>query len=57
MPTYEFLCHACGKEFEWISSITDYERQQKEGMQCPSCASRDVVRQLSSVQVKTAKKS
>jgi putative FmdB family regulatory protein len=57
MPTYEFLCHACGKAFEWISSIADYERKQKEGLQCPTCASRDVARQLSSVQVKTSKKS
>lgn len=57
MPTYEFLCRQCGKTFEWISSLTEYERKQKEGIQCPGCASRDVSRQLSSIQVKTSKKS
>ena len=57
MPTYEFLCRNCGKAFEWISSLSDYERQQKEGIRCPGCASQDVSRQLSSLQVKTSKKS
>jgi putative FmdB family regulatory protein len=57
MPTYEFLCRACGKSFELISSIAEYERKQKEGIHCPGCASPDVARQLSTVQVKTSKKS
>ena len=57
MPAYEFMCRKCGKAFEWIASISDYERKQKEGMQCPRCASPEVVRQLSVFQAKTSKKS
>jgi putative FmdB family regulatory protein len=57
MPTYEFLCRHCGKAFEWSASISDYGRKQKEGVQCPKCTSRDVSRLLSSIQVKTSKKS
>lgn len=57
MPTSEFLCRNCGKAFAWISSIAEYERKQKEGVACPGCASRDVSRQLASLQVKTSKKS
>lgn len=57
MPTYEFLCRNCGKTFEWLVSLSEYEQKQKEGIQCPGCASRDISRQLSSIQVKTSKKS
>lgn len=57
MPTYEFLCRNCGNAFEWLVSLSEYERKQKEGIQCPGCASQDISRQLSSVQVKTSKKS
>jgi putative FmdB family regulatory protein len=57
MPTYEFMCRKCGKAFEWVTSISDYERKQKEGMQCPTCTSPQVVRQLSVFQAKTSKKS
>lgn len=37
MPTCEFLCRNCGKAFKWTSSITDYERKQKEGIERPDC--------------------
>ena len=57
MPSYEFLCRQCGKAFELFVSLSEYEQKQKEGIQCPGCASRDVSRQLSSIQVKTSKKS
>lgn len=32
MPTYEYLCHACGHEFEEFQSIT-----AKHLRKCPSC--------------------
>lgn len=57
MPTHEFLCRKCVKAFEMIASITEYERKRKEGIQCPECGSSEVVRQISSFQVKTSKKS
>lgn len=57
MPTYEFLCRKCVKTFETISSIAEYERKRKEGMQCPECGSADVVQQITGFQVKTSKKS
>jgi putative FmdB family regulatory protein len=57
MPTYEFLCRKCTKIFEMISSIAEYERKRKEGMQCPACGSSEVVQQISGFQVKTSKKS
>jgi putative FmdB family regulatory protein len=57
MPIYEFLCQKCGKGFVFSSSISEYERKRTEGFQCPECGSPEVVRQMSSVQVKTTKKS
>jgi putative FmdB family regulatory protein len=57
MPIYEFLCQQCGKGFVFSASISDYERKSTEGFQCPECGSSEVVRQMSSFQVKTTKKS
>jgi putative FmdB family regulatory protein len=57
MPTYEFLCSKCEKSFEIVSSISQFEQKQREGIQCPTCGSPEVKRQISSFQVKTAKKS
>jgi putative FmdB family regulatory protein len=57
MPIYEFLCQQCGKGFVLSASISDYERKRTEGFQCPACGSSEVVRQMSSVQVTTTKKS
>jgi putative FmdB family regulatory protein len=57
MPIYEFLCQQCGKGFVFSASISDYERKGTEGFQCPECGSSEVVRQMSSFQVKTTKKS
>jgi putative FmdB family regulatory protein len=57
MPIYEFLCQKCGKDFVFSSSISEYERKRTEGFHCPECDSSEVVRQMSSFQVKTTKKS
>jgi putative FmdB family regulatory protein len=57
MPIYEFLCQKCGKGFVFSSSISEYERKRTEGFQCPECGSSEIVRQMSSFQVKTTKKS
>ena len=57
MPTYEFLCQKCQKDFVFSSSVSEYERKKAEGFQCPECGSSEVVREMSSFQVKTTKKS
>jgi len=55
MPTYEFSCQKCHKRFELTCSLAEYER--KKQIKCPKCHSARVMRQLSSFQVKTTKKS
>ncbi len=57
MPTYEFLCQKCGKPFEFVASISEYEHKVKEGLKCPECGSPEVSQQISGFQVKTSKKS
>jgi putative FmdB family regulatory protein len=56
MPIYEFLCQKCEKPFERIYSFAEYEQAMKK-TRCPNCGSTSVVRQLSTVEVKTSKKS
>ena len=57
MPIYEFRCQRCGTGFVFRAAIREYERKRTEGFQCPECGSSEVVRQISSVQVTTTKKS
>lgn len=57
MPTYEFLCQKCGKAFEQILSIEEYERRKDKAIKCLKCGSSRVARQISAFQVKTSKKS
>jgi putative FmdB family regulatory protein len=54
MPVYEFLCKKCGKSFEVIASISQYDATK---VRCPGCKSRKVERRWSSVFAKTSKKS
>ncbi len=42
MPIYEYLCHACDERFE------RYVRTFGESVACPTCASADVEKLLSS---------
>jgi putative FmdB family regulatory protein len=57
MPTYEFQCEKCRKRFELIYNVAEYERAAKKKIKCPKCASTKVLRQISSFEVKTSKKS
>lgn len=57
MPTYEFLCEKCRKVFEQIWSLSEYDKRIKEKRKCPSCGSTQVVKTITSVQVRTSKKS
>lgn len=57
MPTYEFRCAKCGKNFEQIWSLSEYDKRIKQNHKCPTCGSTKVVKTISLVQVKTSKKS
>ncbi len=54
MPTYEYRCEACGKEFSAILSIDEHEREQQK---CPKCKSNKVVQLLSVFTAQTSRKS
>jgi putative FmdB family regulatory protein len=57
MPTYEYLCQKCNKSFELLHSVAEYEEAKKGGLKCPKCGNSKVIRQISSFQVKTSRKS
>ena len=54
MPTYEFLCEKCGKEFSLIMSMKERETEK---IKCSQCGSDQVIQQLSAVITKTSRKS
>ncbi len=54
MPTYEYLCAKCGKEFTCIMSLKEYEAGQ---VSCPKCKSTEVKQQMSHFMPKTSRKS
>jgi putative FmdB family regulatory protein len=57
MPTYEFHCEKCNKNFEQIWSLAEYDKRIKAKTKCPRCASTRVTKVISVVEVKTSKKS
>ncbi len=40
MPLYDYLCRACGRQFELLRRIKDKD----QGLQCPDCNSDQVER-------------
>lgn len=54
MPTYEYRCQSCGKEFSLIMSMKEKETAK---VTCPDCKSDNVVQQMSVVITKTSRKS
>ena len=54
MPTYEFKCRDCGKEF--LLSLTLRDRETG-GASCPDCKSKRVEQLFTGVQAKTSRKS
>ncbi len=54
MPTYEFLCTKCQKEF--TVTMTIRERSEKAPT-CPGCGSSDLEPLMTSVFAKTSRKS
>ena len=54
MPRYEYICHACEKEFEKILTLHEYEKGE---ITCPYCGSDKVEQEAASFFAVTAKKS
>ena len=54
MPTYEFFCEKCGKEFSLIMSMKERETEK---VKCSLCGADKVTQQLSTVITKTSRKS
>lgn len=54
MPTYEYRCEKCGKEFSRIESIVAHGRKRPA---CPKCKSAKVTQIFSTFYAKTVKKS
>jgi putative FmdB family regulatory protein len=58
MPTYEFHCHGCDRNFELEQSIAAYEEHlKKHDMHCPQCQSGEIEQQVTEFEVETPKKS
>ncbi|NTW16310.1 MAG: zinc ribbon domain-containing protein [Syntrophaceae bacterium] len=54
MPTYEYLCEACKKEFSLIQSFSEHEKGK---VTCPKCKSKKVKQLISLFTTKTSRKS
>ena len=54
MPTYEYRCEACGKQFTQTERMSQHARRRPA---CPKCKSKKVVLVFSSFYAKTAHKS
>lgn len=54
MPTYEYQCQSCRKEFTIIQSISEHG---KNPVHCPECQSADVKQLMSVFTAQTSKKS
>lgn len=56
MPTYEYHCAACGRNFTRIETVARHEKA-KARVECPQCGSTRVERALSTFYAKTGRKS
>lgn len=54
MPTYDYRCEKCLKEFSVAMSIAEHDRAR---VRCPACRSDRVTQQYSVFYAKTSKKS
>ncbi len=54
MPTYEFKCEKCNKNFTLIISLSEYEKKK---FRCTKCKSTRVKQKISSFKTVTSKKS
>jgi putative FmdB family regulatory protein len=54
MPTYEFVCEKCSKEFETTMTISE---RATASIKCPNCGSEKVTSQMAAFSPKTSRKS
>jgi putative FmdB family regulatory protein len=54
MPIYEFECKQCSHSFDLAESVTEHDKHAEK---CPKCGSGEIARVISSVSVKTSRKS
>ena len=54
MPMYEFKCKKCEGRFERAESISQHDKHKEK---CPECGSKSIQNIVSTVTVKTSKKS
>lgn len=54
MPIYDFQCQKCGKEFNLVLTLKQYEQKQ---FACPACQAKEVEQLITSTQVITSRKS
>jgi putative FmdB family regulatory protein len=55
MPSFEYVCRDCDKEFIIFLSIREYEAKPK--VTCPHCGSDHIERKFSGFSAKTSRKS
>ena len=53
MPTYEFICRSCSKDFSVTTSVKDLGQGQ---IKCPDCGTKDVKQQMALFMSKTSHK-
>lgn len=55
MPTYEYLCEACGKKFSQMMTFAEHDKNPRPP--CPKCKNnKKVIQRVSSFQAVTGKK-
>ena len=54
MPTYEYRCDSCGKEFSLVMSMAEHGKGE---VLCPDCRSDQVTQIFSTFYAKTSRKS
>jgi putative FmdB family regulatory protein len=54
MPLYAFTCRDCGREFEVVLTVREFERHE---VHCPACRSATVEQCIANLHLITARKS
>jgi putative FmdB family regulatory protein len=54
LPSYEFICVECGREFMLVLSVREFERRD---LSCPQCRSKMIESRVAACQVITSRKS
>jgi putative FmdB family regulatory protein len=54
MPTYDFVCNACGKRFDIFMTFSEYGTKP---VQCAHCGSGDVRRRMTKVRIAKSEES